>query len=124
MAKDQTRKLSRSLLQKDKDAMAALTTVTGYTPVDKKFTVTNGLTAENDMATKQDNVAKANAALKNAKDDARASEWTFHNFMLGSKNQVAAQFGDDSNEYQSLGLKKKSEKKAPSSKKAAVKKAP
>jgi hypothetical protein len=29
--------------------------------------------------------------------------------MPGAKDQVAAQFGKDSNEYQSLGLKKKSE---------------
>ena len=121
MAKDQTRKLSRSLLQKDKDALAALSTVTGYTPVDKKYTVVNGTTAETDMQTKQDNVAKTVAAAKNAKDDAKASEWAFHNFVLGAKNQVAAQFGNDSNEYQSLGLKKKSEKKAPATKKATAK---
>lgn len=121
MAKDQTRKLSRSLLQKDKDALAALGTVTGYAPVDKDATVANGIAAETVMATKQDAVAIATAALKNAKDDAKAAEWAFHNFMLGIKNQVAAQFGNDSNEYQSLGLKKKSEIKKPTAKKATVK---
>lgn len=60
-------------------------------------------------------------ASKNAKDDAKAAEWAFHNFELSVKNQVAAQFGVDSNEYQSLGLKKKSERKAPTSKKAKAK---
>lgn len=121
MARDETRKLSRSLLQKDKDALAALSAVAGYTTVDKNATVANGLVAETDMTKKQDDVAKDTAALKNAKDDARAAEWAFHNFMLGTKTQVAAQFGNDSNEYQSLGLKKKSEKKKPTSKKANAK---
>ena len=53
------------------------------------------------------------AALDTARDDAAAAEWAFHNAMLGGKDQVKAQFGDDSNELQSLGLKKKSEYKSP-----------
>jgi hypothetical protein len=48
-----------------------------------------------------------------AMDAARAAEWAFHNAMLGVKDQVIAQFGKDSNEVQALGLKKKSERKAP-----------
>ena len=37
--------------------------------------------------------------------------------MLGVKDQVTAQFGRDSNEVQSIGLKKASERKAPQRKK-------
>jgi len=33
--------------------------------------------------------------------------------MLGAKKQVLAQFGDDSDQAQAVGLKKKSEYKAP-----------
>ncbi len=121
MAKDETKKLSRTLLQKDRDALAALGLVSTYAPADKKFSAANGKTAVDDMDTKHDAEAQTTAALKNVKDDARASEWAFHNFMLGVKKQVAAQFGDDSNEYQSLGLKKKSEKKNPTPKKAKIK---
>jgi len=121
MAKDQTKSLSRKQVQKNKDIVAALSTIAGYNPVDKKYSIANALTAETDMATKQDNQAKAIVTLKNAKDDAKASEWFLHNFVLGVKNQVAAQFGEDSNEYQSLGLKKKSERKSPTSKKAKAK---
>jgi hypothetical protein len=39
--------------------------------------------------------------------------------MLGVKEQVKAQFGGDSNEWQALGLTKKSEKAKPSTAKAA-----
>jgi len=44
-----------------------------------------------------------------ARDDATAAEWAFHNAILGVKKQVIAQYGEDSNEMQSLGLTKKSE---------------
>jgi glutathione peroxidase-family protein len=121
MAKDQTKSLSRNQLQKDKDAVAALANVVDYNPADKKYSLVNAQSAETDMSSKQDAQAKAVAAVKNAKDDAKAAEWNFHNFVLGVKAQIAAQYGFDSNELQSLGLKKKSEKKSPTSKKAKVK---
>jgi hypothetical protein len=60
---------------------------------------------------------QAEAAYKAARDNAVKGEWEFHNLMLGVKDQVASQFGRDSNEYQALGLKKKSERKAPTRKK-------
>jgi len=40
--------------------------------------------------------------------------------MLGVKAQVIATFGDDSNEVQSLGLVKKSERKRPTRKAKAA----
>ncbi|HLL77504.1 MAG TPA: hypothetical protein VK421_19770 [Pyrinomonadaceae bacterium] len=61
------------------------------------------------MEAKQAAETQAAAALAAARDDAVAAEWEFHNAMLGAKEQVVAQFGKDSNEIQSLGLKKKSE---------------
>jgi hypothetical protein len=47
---------------------------------------------------------------------ARAAEWEFHNTMLAVKEQVIAQFGKNSDQVQALGLKKKSEYKAPTRK--------
>ena len=60
----------------------------------------------------QDVAAQKKAAADAARDDEVAAQWEFHNYMLGAKNQVKAQFGDSSNEIQSLGLKKKSEYKS------------
>ncbi len=48
-----------------------------------------------------------------SRDDEIIAQWAFHDFILGAKDQVIAQFGDDSNEKQALGLKKKSEYKSP-----------
>ena len=46
--------------------------------------------------------------------DARAAaESEFHVFMLAVKEQVIAQYGKSSDQVQSLGLKKKTEYKAP-----------
>ena len=64
------------------------------------------------MRAAQASEAQAGAALK-ARDSATAKEWGFHNLMLGSKDQVTAQFGRNSNEVQAIGLKKASEYKAP-----------
>jgi hypothetical protein len=33
--------------------------------------------------------ASSSAAVKNAKDDAKAAEWNFHNFVLGVRAQIA-----------------------------------
>ncbi|MFZ5912321.1 MAG: hypothetical protein ACOYYU_20140 [Chloroflexota bacterium] len=62
--------------------------------------------------------AEVNAqnALAAARDAAAAAEWEFHNMLLGVKDQVVAQYGKDSDQVQALGLKKKSERKAPTRK--------
>lgn len=69
------------------------------------------------MEAAQEASAQAKAAADAARDDEIAAEWAFHDFILGAKTQVKAQFGDSSNEIQALGLKKKSEYKSPSKKK-------
>lgn len=78
------------------------------------FTVANGLNAKTLELDLQATEAQAIAAEKAARDNAVAAEWAFHDFMLGAKDQVKAQFGASSNELQGLGLKKKSEYKKPS----------
>jgi hypothetical protein len=71
-----------------------------------------------DFETAQLAEAQAKAAYDAARDNAVKAEWTFHNLILGVKDQVASQFGRDSNEYQALGLEKKAERKSPTRKQA------
>jgi hypothetical protein len=61
----------------------------------------------------------ADRAQATARDNLAAAEWDYHNAILGTKEQAIAQFGSDSNEVQSLGLKKKSERAKPVRKKDA-----
>jgi DNA-binding GntR family transcriptional regulator len=84
-------------LQADKDAFAAIEA----------------------MDEEQETETQAEAAAKAARDDATAAEWDFHNAILGAKQQVTAQYGADSNEVQSVGLTKKSERAKPKRKSSA-----
>jgi hypothetical protein len=114
MAKDQTKRLSQKQRQADADGFKALKKVTGYDPKNVQFTVAKGQTALDAMETAQETEVQDQATADASYDDAVAAEWDFHNFMLGAKEQVIAQFTNDSNEIQSIGLKKKSEYKKPS----------
>lgn len=63
------------------------------------------------MKAKQADETKKLAAANAARDTSTGSEWSFHNLVLGGKDQVIAQYGRDSDEAQAVGLKKKSERK-------------
>ena len=60
------------------------------------------------------------ALYRAASDAARLAEWEFHNAVLAMKEVVKGQFGSDSNEAQSVGLKKKSDRKRPVRQRVAV----
>jgi hypothetical protein len=113
MAKDQSKRLTPARLVEDTSTHDALKNVAGYTPSNPQFTVANNTSVFNTMIAAQTAENQAIAALATARDQAVAAEWAFHNAMLGSKTQVAAQFGKDSNQVQAIGLKKTSEYKKP-----------
>ena len=58
-------------------------------------------------------LAQAEAAFKAARDDAVASTHRFHNKVVGMRDSVGAQYGKDSNQFQSVGRKKTTEYKKP-----------
>jgi hypothetical protein len=113
MAKNETRRNSPQVLSEDGDALDALKGIQNYTPANENYTVAKLDTAKSAMEAAQLVETQAEAAFKAARDAAVAKEWAFHNAVLGAKKQVVAQFGDDSDEAQAIGLKKKSEWKAP-----------
>lgn len=120
MANNRTKRLRPSVLQEDLEAYAALQAIAGYTPANDAYKLENGADAKTLMETKQTDAVQKQAAADAARDDAVAAEWDFHDFILGVKDQVKAQFGKDSNEVQSVGLKKKSEYRSPSRRGAPV----
>lgn len=124
MAKNETRRIAPSVLQADRDAWASLKTMAGYAPSKGKFSISTIQAAVDDLIAKREIEAQKQADLDSARDDATAAEWAFHNMVLGAKDQVIAQFGDDSNEVQALGLKKKSEYKSPKPKASGPSPAP
>jgi len=116
MAKNQNVRLAPVKLQADLDIYTALQGIAAYTPANAayaKAAVTAKYTA---FKAAQDAELAAQVALSTARDAATAAEWDFHNTMLAVKEQVIAQFGKNSDQVQALGLKTKSEYKAPTRK--------
>ena len=96
-------------LQADLDALTALKGFAVYTPANTAYAAAK----QTAMKAAQDAEIAAQNALATARDAATATEWDFHNAMLGVKEQVIAQFGKSSDQVQALGLKKKVEYKTP-----------
>ncbi len=111
MAKDETKRLNPSVLETDKAAFAALQAITNYAPANPAYASAAVAAAHAELLAAQAEEARTTAAAAAARDNAVAKEWNFHNLVLGSKDQVTAQFGRNSNEVQALGRKKESEYK-------------
>ena len=113
MADADTKRIKSDVLDQDRKSLDALKVIAGYKPANEDYTlalVKAGYDSQDSLKTLE---TQAEQAYKTARDNAVAAEWAFHQLVLGAKDQVSAQFGRDSNEFQSLGLKKKSERKAP-----------
>lgn len=117
MAKNETRPLRPALLAADREAFDALQGIENYTPANPAYT-TEKIKALRDRVDEAQREATQAQAEADAKcDAATAAAWEFHNVMLGVKVQVHAQFGPNSDQVASLGVKKKSEYKRPARRK-------
>ena len=119
MAKNQNKRLSPAQLQADLDAYTALQGIATYAPANIAYTKTAISAKLTAMKTAQDSEVVAQVTLSTARDTSTAAEWDFHNFMLAVKEQIIAQYGKSSDQLQALGLKKKTEYKAPGRKSKA-----
>ena len=113
MAKKQTVRIRPSTLRGDLHAYTALKSLADYVPANPVYTQQAAVSIMEAMKNAQTAELNAQNALAAARDAAAAAEWEFHNFMLSAKDQVIARFGNNSNQVQALGLKKKSERKTP-----------
>jgi hypothetical protein len=122
MAKNQAIRIRPTALQADLNACTALQSFSDYNSSNPAYTRSAATSKLSAMKAARDAEVNAQNALASARDAAAAAEWDFHNTMLGIKDQVVAQYGKDSDQLQSLGLKKKSERKSPKpkAKKAAA----
>ena len=111
MAKNQTRRITFEVLSADRKAFDALQGIEDYAPANHAYTTEAIKAARDRMDDLHRDAIQAEVAAAAKRDAATAGEWEFHNAMLGAKMQVTAQFGPDSDERASLGLKKKSEYK-------------
>jgi hypothetical protein len=116
MSDPKSRRLSAGIRTGDIDVFNSMGDLKAYAPANAEFTLAAVTTAKTGMEAAQLAELKASNALNAARDIATAAEHVFHQKILGVKNQVEAQYGSNSNELQSLGLKKKSEYARPTGK--------
>lgn len=109
MARNENRRLSRTTLDEDETTLNALKTLTGYAPANATYTVAAIEQAQTTMRAAQAGEDQGVAALATLRDTATATEWEYHNLILGAKDQVRALYGKDSPQVQEIGLKRKSE---------------
>lgn len=114
------RRLSPPLIDQDIDSFNGLGTILSYTTTRPEATPEALQAAFQNMITHQQMETEKQAIYRAASDAARQAEWEFHNAVLAMKEVVRGQFGSDSNEAQSVGLKKKSDRKRPARSKLAV----
>ncbi len=115
-----TKRLTPAILEGARQVVAAIQTLPSFTG-DAKHSpqVMQALAAE--VNAKRAKETQAQNALDAARDDAAATEQELYNRSLRVKELVIGQYGSDSNEASAIGLKKKSERKAPTRKKSEPK---
>lgn len=113
MAKNQMRRIASAVLSADREAFDALQGIANYAPSNQAYKTENIKALRDRMDDSQREATQAAATAAAKEDAAIAAEWEFHNAVIGSKVQVTAQFGDNSDEVAAVGLKKKSEYKTP-----------
>jgi hypothetical protein len=111
MSKNPTRRLSPSVLSEDETVFNALQNMTGYTPPNAVYAITAITQALKDMRAAHVDEDQGEAAQATRRDTSMNKEWTFHNLVIGAKEQAVALYGKDSTQVQELGLKRKSEYK-------------
>jgi len=111
MSKNRTKRLAPSVLLEDLATLDALDAIEDWSPSNPQFTKANAQAVRAAMVGKQTKENQDAVQAKASRDDSVEAEWDTHDFVIGVRQQGIAQYGEDGNEVQSLGLKKKSEYK-------------
>jgi DNA-binding GntR family transcriptional regulator len=90
-----------------------LRTLTDYTPVRSSASIEAIEASYERMREAQEKETQIKAEARTALEAARAAEWEFHNCILEAKAAVIAQYGADSPQLRTVGLKRKSAYKRP-----------
>ena len=109
----QSRRLAPSLINEDEETFAALKAITNYAPANPAYTLAAIVQAHEDLQAARTAEVQADAAAKAASDNVVEKQAKFHELIIGTRDQVTAQFGRNSDQAQSVGRKKPSEYKTP-----------
>ena len=107
----QAKRITPKKMAKAATGLTSLMQLRDYSPMRKEFSPDNASALERTYKETGAAWIAAQNALDKARDAAVAAEWAVHNFMQGAEEQVVGQYGSNSDEYASIGYKKKSEYK-------------
>ena len=113
MSKTPKRRLPADVLQADLDCITALKMIKGYTPSNPADTLEAIEAIQTRVTAAEDHEFHLGNSYAAARDDTTDLQHLRHDRVKSIKNQIRAQFGDDSNEVAAIGLKKSSERKPP-----------
>lgn len=105
------RRLSPNDLAREKTYFANLKKIQGYAPHRTEYSVAEIEPVEERCDSLRELEAQKAAELKDIRDQIADADTSFVEKNDGAALQAASQFGEDSPEYQSLGRKRKSERK-------------
>ena len=120
MSPKSKRRLSLEELQADRQAVNGIQLLVDYEPRNIAYSVAKLQELNRAMEFAQQAELRANQAQAIARDLAIAAEWATHDFLLGAKTQMVAQYGVDGHELQLVGLKRKSDRRRPARRAAAA----
>ena len=106
MSKTARKRIPLDVLRADENALFGLRTIEGYQPPNENFTLPVINAAYKRYKDTQEAEARLEKALAAARDESIAAEHDFHDGVGGSKKQVVAIYGDDSNEVVAVGSRR------------------
>lgn len=117
MADKKTRQLTPEELQEDIDSFAGLEGIPNYDPANSVYNLLIGTALREAMQGSETKEVQDYGTWQATRDKKVADQWAFRDYVRNARIQVKAQFGENSDEVQKVGLKKKSEYKSPTKKK-------
>lgn len=102
------RRLSKQARLEDLETYASLKAI-AYTSSNPEYSIESITASHTKMDASQTKEAQKYDEYESAKDTSTNDEQDFHDKLLGAKTQIKALFGENSNEFQSMGMKKKEE---------------
>jgi hypothetical protein len=113
---DTSRRLPAAILTQDMQALKGIKTISGYKSNRPGSSLKELEATYQAILTLQQSVIDKESAYKAAIDDLKQTEWRFHNSILEMKDVVRGQYGSDSLELQTVGIKRKSSRRRPTPK--------
>ncbi|KAB8145908.1 hypothetical protein F8S13_02180 [Chloroflexia bacterium SDU3-3] len=113
MAKTSRKQISAEQLEEDRAVIIALKQLPGYAPAQGTPTVDDLIAKNQQVEANQEDLSSSQQAVVVARSKLQISISDLHEDVMRSKAQVIAQYGRDSDEVRSLGLKRLSDRKRP-----------